>query len=227
MTMNPIEELLSHVQVTCPDSVANISPPLHADGVWTLDVDFGERSLTIDWSPKSGFGISDVSDESYGERHDETFTSLEKLKKRLLELLTTDARTTPPFGVLLSRLRENAGLTQQQLAAKLGVRQATLSGMEHRRDIQLSTLQRAVDVLGGHLEIYVVLTDGRYEITLPNGVVRHAHTMASCNRAARQLEPLMLKAEVFVALQDASALRWASEEAQRIRARGTVLEIPY
>jgi transcriptional regulator with XRE-family HTH domain len=224
--MNPIEQLQSYVSSIRPGAVANISAPLHTGGVWSLDVDFGERSLSIEWSPTTGFGVSNVSDENFGERHDETFASLEKIKGRIRELLTTDARTTPPFGVLLSRLRENAGLTQQQMASKLGVRQATLSGIENRKDIQLSTLQRAVEVLGGYLEIFAVISNARYRISVGGRGYQRVEEMPRGTEGATKVEPIVLQETVFVALHSASALRWASERAQSIRDRGTLLEIP-
>ena len=55
--------------------------------------------------------------------------------------------------MLLSQIRQAAGLTQEELASSLGIKQPTLSRIESQDDIQVSTLQRLVRALGGELEI--------------------------------------------------------------------------
>jgi plasmid maintenance system antidote protein VapI len=55
--------------------------------------------------------------------------------------------------MLLSELRQVTGLTQEEVAASLGIKQPTLSRMESQDDIQVSTLERLVRALGGELEI--------------------------------------------------------------------------
>ena len=55
--------------------------------------------------------------------------------------------------MLLSQIREAAGLTQEEVAATLGIRQPTLSRMESQGDMQVGTLQRLLSALGGELEI--------------------------------------------------------------------------
>ena len=62
--------------------------------------------------------------------------------------------------MLLSELRRAVGLTQEQLAAALGIKQPTLSRLESQDDMQISTLQRLVRALGGELEIIVHLPTG-------------------------------------------------------------------
>ena len=55
--------------------------------------------------------------------------------------------------MLLSQIREAAGLTQEEVAANLGIRQPTLSRMESQGDMQVGSLQRLVSALGGELEL--------------------------------------------------------------------------
>ena len=62
--------------------------------------------------------------------------------------------------MLLSELRRAVGLTQEQLAAALGIKQPTLSRLEAQDDMQVSTLKRLVHALGGELEIIVHLPTG-------------------------------------------------------------------
>jgi DNA-binding XRE family transcriptional regulator len=55
--------------------------------------------------------------------------------------------------MLLSQIRQTAGLSQEEVASRLGIKQPTLSRMESQDDMQISTLQRLVSALGGELQI--------------------------------------------------------------------------
>jgi len=57
------------------------------------------------------------------------------------------------IGQSLKSLRLAVGLTQFDLAQRLGVGQSTISKIEQRADIQLSTLQKYLKALGSHLQI--------------------------------------------------------------------------
>jgi transcriptional regulator with XRE-family HTH domain len=66
--------------------------------------------------------------------------------------------------MLLSELRRLSGLTQNQLAAALGIRQPTLSQLEAQDDMQIRTLHRIVRALGGELEIVAKMPSGRVSL---------------------------------------------------------------
>src|SRR5687768_15851202 len=151
VAMNPLKALQQFVQRNYPEARTDLIAPLDSHGVWSLDVDLAEKHLAIEWSRATGFGVSSASDENYGEGPDEMYGSLEDAQQRVDQLLTTNERTSPSFPVLLSRLRERQGVTQQELATRLGIRQATISGLEHREDVQVSTLRRVIEALGGKL----------------------------------------------------------------------------
>ncbi len=60
------------------------------------------------------------------------------------------------IGVILKIAREDAGLTQDQLAAKLNTKKTAISRIEnHAEDIKLSTLEKFAHALGKKLEIKV------------------------------------------------------------------------
>ncbi len=67
--------------------------------------------------------------------------------------------------MLLSELRKHTGMTQQQLAESLGVKQPSLSQLESQADMQVSTLQRLIEALGGSLELIAHLPAGDVRIT--------------------------------------------------------------
>lgn len=64
----------------------------------------------------------------------------------------------------LPELRRQAGLTQQQVADRIGMRQSDLSKLERRGDVRLSSLHAYVAALGGRLRLLVEFSDGVREI---------------------------------------------------------------
>ena len=70
-----------------------------------------------------------------------------KIERRASELAT------------LKDLREAVERTQEDLAARLGVGQDTVSRIERRSDILLSTLRRYVEAMGGELNLVARFPD--------------------------------------------------------------------
>ena len=60
---------------------------------------------------------------------------------------------------LLRALRLDRNMTQEELAAIMGLRQASISKFENQGDMRLGTLRRYVEALGGELEISVRFPD--------------------------------------------------------------------
>lgn len=59
----------------------------------------------------------------------------------------------------LKDLRQAVAQTQEELAATLGVGQDTISRLEKRSDMLLSTLRRYVEAMGGKLELVARFPD--------------------------------------------------------------------
>jgi DNA-binding XRE family transcriptional regulator len=60
----------------------------------------------------------------------------------------------------LDELREARHITQETLAKALNISQASVSKMERRADMYISSLQGIVRAMGGRMEIRVVFPDG-------------------------------------------------------------------
>ncbi len=61
------------------------------------------------------------------------------------------------IGVLLKMAREEAGLTQEQLAERIKTRKSAISRIEnHAEDIKLSTLEKIARALGKKLRVEVI-----------------------------------------------------------------------
>ena len=66
--------------------------------------------------------------------------------------------------MLLAEIRKSAGLTQEELAEILGITQPSLSKLEGQDDMQISTLRRLIEALGGQLEIIAHFSRGDIRI---------------------------------------------------------------
>ncbi len=81
----------------------------------------------------------------------------ERIRKRTQELLDE---------LPLQELRQARELSQEELAEVLGLNQATISKLERRTDMYLSSLRRFVEAMGGELEIMANFPEGRVRIQL-------------------------------------------------------------
>ena len=60
------------------------------------------------------------------------------------------------IGVMLKQAREEAGITQEELAHRLHTKKTAISRIEnHAEDIKLSTLEKFAHALGKHLTLEV------------------------------------------------------------------------
>jgi len=66
----------------------------------------------------------------------------------------------------LDELRAALSLTQENVAEALGIRQSSVSKIMHGQDIYLSTLAKLLRAMGGELEVYVALPDGKVRLSL-------------------------------------------------------------
>jgi len=64
----------------------------------------------------------------------------------------------------LNELRKARRLTQEELARRLGTRQANVSKLERRTDVRVSTLRDVIEAMGGELRITAHFPDGDYRI---------------------------------------------------------------
>ena len=98
-----------------------------------------------------------------------TLVKKEKIIRQLKKYMKKRKKRNPMFakeydvgysdfkvGVLLRQAREEAGLTQRQLAKKLHTKKSAISRIEnHAEDIRLSTLEKFAAVLGKRVKVVV------------------------------------------------------------------------
>jgi transcriptional regulator with XRE-family HTH domain len=79
----------------------------------------------------------------------------EKGAKRARELLGD---------LLLCEVRQRTGQSQQKVADTLGMKQPSLSKLEKQADMQISTLRKIVQALGGELEVLAKFPQGTFKL---------------------------------------------------------------
>ena len=75
-------------------------------------------------------------------------------RKRVRQQLQSTIDAMP-----LAEIRNRVGMTQVELAARMKRGQGTISKMERAADMQISTLRRMVEAMGGALSVTVHLPD--------------------------------------------------------------------
>ncbi len=95
------------------------------------------------------------------------------------------ARSAMLIALDLAELRARRRLTQLELAGRLGVRQPSVSRLEHRDNLYLSTLREYVEALGGRLEVAAVFDDDRVLIEPPSEVQPAADEPATAGEDAQ------------------------------------------
>jgi transcriptional regulator with XRE-family HTH domain len=95
--------------------------------------------------------------------------SFDALVKRTTTKAVRDraaARTKELLAELpVADLRQLAGKSQRELAKLLGIKQPSLSKLENQSDIQVSTLQKIVEALGGTLDVVARFPKGSVKIS--------------------------------------------------------------
>ncbi|MCY3876178.1 MAG: helix-turn-helix transcriptional regulator [Rhodobacteraceae bacterium] len=82
----------------------------------------------------------------------------ERVKVRAAQLVAEE--------MTLREFRKRLALTQVQVADELGIGQDSMSRIERRDDMLISTLRRTLEAMGGSLSLVATLPDhGRVELT--------------------------------------------------------------
>lgn len=163
---NALEKLQTLIQSAFPDVQFRMYRPVLPTGEWSLDVRRENYLLVIDWREQDGFGLTADPDHGYGEGADEVYLDLPTAFRRAVLLVSEKLETVPPYQVRLKELRESLGLTQEEVARKMGVQQAAVSRLESREDSRVETLEKYASALGARLVLQMVFGARREEIAL-------------------------------------------------------------
>jgi DNA-binding XRE family transcriptional regulator len=161
--VNPIEKVDRGVRKRLPKADTELLSPRDPDGRWVLDVEHDGWLAVVVWVPRRGFGMTvrPMDDPSaYGEGPDVAYPAdAEQLVDSVVTHLRGKRRTSPPRSVALRELRARCGATQAEVAARLSVKQGTVSKLERRERLDVGTLSELVAAMGGELELWVRFPD--------------------------------------------------------------------
>lgn len=167
--MTDLEVLKKEIETRIPGVKAKLDVPTNPRAGGFLDLSLNGRGVVVEWTPCSFFGISsDAPDPIPFEAPDEVYHDIPSATKRLAELLLEGQQTQSRSELLLQNLRTRIGMSQVELANALRISQPTLSKIERRPDMLLSTIIKVVKGLGGMLEITANFPTGRVQIALIN-----------------------------------------------------------
>ena len=161
-----IETLKRLIEDRLPGTVVGVDAPSRASGDWFVDVKHGEQSFVVEYRPSLGFGLSSVPSSGYGEGPDEFLADARSVADRLVHFVRAREKTEPQRVLLLQDLRSRRQVTQSNVADHLGIRQPTVSKIERREDVNLNTLRRYVEALGGELHVTAKFADETVELGL-------------------------------------------------------------
>ncbi len=107
----------------------------------------------------------------------------------------SDAKTKKMIEEMaLGELRQAMGLTQERLAKALRINQAGVSKIESRSDIFVSTLRKAIEAMGGELEIRAKFRTGEVKIKQFGGLPGLRRPRPSRLKEARKTRLAALRA---------------------------------
>lgn len=157
---NKIQSLEQKLRKRFSDADISLDSPARKGGEWFLDIENDGHNVVVRWKEGFGFGITCSPQHSYGEGADEVYEELEAAFARIVSLLIARKFTSPPASVRIGELRKERGVSQEDLAALLEVRQAAVSKLERRHDVLVSTVRDVVRLMGGELRLIAKFPDG-------------------------------------------------------------------
>lgn len=158
-----VRQFLEALETMHPGLSVSVESGGDEAGDWWMDVGHRNGSFVVHWQPKAGFGLHSSGEEAvYGELPAEHYDDTAMLLRRV-EQLVEDGEV----GALgLRDLRELKGLSQAELAGRLGIQQAAVSKVERRQDLHLDTLSAIVRALGGTLEMKIKFPGGEVPLKM-------------------------------------------------------------
>ena len=155
-----IEDFLKFLAEHKRELDPQISPGGEKLGNWWIDL-LCEIPITLEWRIGKGFGLWFGASTDYGDGPTEIFRTPQRAADRVIQIHT---RRAEAIGHGLKAIRELYKVSQDEIAARLNIRQAAISKLEGRTDPKIETVSNYVAALGGHVEFRVVFPDSRMPI---------------------------------------------------------------
>src|ERR1700761_5553636 len=117
---------------------------------------------------------------------DEVMASLPKNRRKAIEARGAELLAAVERRMTLGEMRKDRKISQAVVAEALGVGQMQISRLEKRKDPRLSTMQRTVAAMGGHLTMIATFPDQEPIILVTSQVTeKRRHSKKKTTRTAR------------------------------------------
>lgn len=161
--MSPIEQLSNELKKYFPEAEIETRRSDAPDGFQFLNVFVDDFEVDVEWKQEHGFGISSFHDDSSSleglfDSPNEWYESEQATLHRVASLVF-DRRCTKPRQSKICEIRQERGISQEELSEQLKVKQATYSKLERREDVKVSSLKRVIEAMDGKLIIQAVFRD--------------------------------------------------------------------
>jgi predicted XRE-type DNA-binding protein len=103
---------------------------------------------------------------------EDVIASLPKKRQEAIEARGNELLARVQRRMTLGEMRKGRKISQAKMAEALGIGQMQISRLERRRDPRLSTMQRTVAAMGGHLTLIATFPD-QEPVVLVTGVDVH------------------------------------------------------
>jgi len=164
--MNDAERLAQILELIAPDGTkVTTTPPSGRGRVWWVEAEHDGHFVSAEWSGGL-FGIRTPGEDDYGTAPSEEIRGAKVAALRVAHLLQTKRKARDRRDMFLRELRDQRGLSQASMAAKMKLSQANVSQTERRDDMLVSTLREYVEALGGELDIVARFPDGELPLSL-------------------------------------------------------------
>jgi transcriptional regulator with XRE-family HTH domain len=90
---------------------------------------------------------------------DDVIASMPKERQKAIEVRGNELLAKVKRRMTLAEVRKGRKITQAKIAELLGIGQMQVSRLEKRKDPRLSTMQRTVAAMGGHLTLLATFPD--------------------------------------------------------------------
>ena len=165
--MNNFKRFLTQIEslkAGIPEAEFEISEPVESTGFWNWSLDLPDGyAVEVEWKNGRGFGLVAGTEFFMGEGVHEIYREPSEVVDRVTALVERREATTGDYPVSLAELRKLRGRQQQELAAQMGMTKSGLAQIEANAasgKLQLNTLHKLVNSLGGQLIISAAFPDG-------------------------------------------------------------------
>lgn len=115
---------------------------------------------------------------------DDVIASLPKARQKAIAARGNELLVKIQRRMTLSEIRKGRKISQAKMAEALGIGQMQISRLERRKDPRLSTMERTVAALGGHLTMIATFPDQEPVVLVTSKFVEKATSAPKTKRRA-------------------------------------------